>query len=47
MTEDVFDKVAIIGIGLLGSSIAHATHAYGGADQVALEHLERQRVGQW
>lgn len=36
MSEDVFDKIAIIGIGLLGSSIAHATHAYGGADQVAL-----------
>lgn len=36
MSDDVFDKIAIIGIGLLGSSIAHATHAYGGAAQVAL-----------
>ncbi|MEO1553184.1 MAG: prephenate/arogenate dehydrogenase family protein [Pseudomonadota bacterium] len=36
MTDAVFDKIAIIGIGLLGSSIAHATHAYGGAEQVAL-----------
>ena len=36
MSDVVFDKIAIIGIGLLGSSIAHATHAYGGAKQVAL-----------
>lgn len=36
MSEDAFDKLAIIGIGLLGSSIAHATHAYGGANNVAL-----------
>ena len=36
MSQDVFDKIAIIGIGLLGSSIAHATHAYGGASEVAL-----------
>jgi cyclohexadieny/prephenate dehydrogenase len=36
MTEAVFDKVAIIGIGLLGSSIARAVNAYGGADQVDL-----------
>nr|WP_070960914.1 prephenate/arogenate dehydrogenase family protein [Hyphomonas sp. Mor2] len=31
-----FDKLAILGIGLLGSSIAHAVKAYGGAKQVAL-----------
>ena len=36
MSEDVFDKIAIIGIGLLGSSIAHAANAYGGAAKVAL-----------
>ncbi|MEM7327113.1 MAG: prephenate/arogenate dehydrogenase family protein [Pseudomonadota bacterium] len=36
MTDSVFDKVAIIGIGLLGSSIAHATHAFGGAERVSL-----------
>lgn len=36
MSEDVFDTIAIIGIGLLGASIAHATHAYGGASEVAL-----------
>lgn len=36
MTAPVFEKLAIIGIGLLGSSIAHAVRAYGGADQVAL-----------
>ncbi|MEL7539464.1 MAG: prephenate/arogenate dehydrogenase family protein [Pseudomonadota bacterium] len=39
MSDEVFDKIAIIGIGLLGSSIAHATHAYGGAGQVALWDL--------
>ena len=36
MTAPVFDKLAIVGIGLLGSSIAHAVRAYGGAHQVAL-----------
>lgn len=36
MSETVFNKIAIIGIGLLGSSIAHATKAYGGAQQIAL-----------
>lgn len=36
MTRDVFDKVAIIGIGLLGGSIAHAVKAYGGASSVSL-----------
>ena len=36
MSDVVFDKIAIIGIGLLGSSIAHAAHAYGGAEHVAL-----------
>ncbi len=32
----VFNQIAIIGIGLLGSSIAHAVKAYGGADRAAL-----------
>ena len=36
MSTAAFDKVAIIGIGLLGSSIAHAIQAYGGAKAVAL-----------
>ncbi|MEL6416121.1 MAG: prephenate/arogenate dehydrogenase family protein [Pseudomonadota bacterium] len=36
MSDTAFDKVAIIGIGLLGSSIAHAVKAYGGAGTVAL-----------
>lgn len=36
MSDAVFNKVAIIGIGLLGSSIAHAVTAYGGANKVAL-----------
>lgn len=36
MTQPGFDKVTIIGIGLLGSSIAHAIKAYGGASEVAL-----------
>ena len=36
MNDPVFDKLAIIGIGLLGSSIAHAVQAYGGAKTVAL-----------
>ncbi|MEL6860949.1 MAG: prephenate/arogenate dehydrogenase family protein [Pseudomonadota bacterium] len=39
MTAPVFDKIAILGIGLLGSSIAHAVRAYGGADEVALWDL--------
>ncbi|MEM6534867.1 MAG: prephenate/arogenate dehydrogenase family protein [Pseudomonadota bacterium] len=34
--KPVFDKIAIIGVGLLGSSIAHAVKAYGGARHVAL-----------
>jgi cyclohexadieny/prephenate dehydrogenase len=35
MTEPVFDKIAIIGIGLLGSSVAHAAIAYGAAAEVS------------
>ncbi len=48
MSDDVFDNIAIIGIGLLGSSIAHAVTAYGGARQVALWDASddvRQRAG--
>jgi cyclohexadieny/prephenate dehydrogenase len=36
MRETSFDTVAIIGIGLLGASIAHAVNAYGGAAQINL-----------
>jgi len=36
MATAAFDKLAILGIGLLGSSIAHAVKAYGGAKTVAL-----------
>jgi len=36
MSDAAFDKIAILGIGLLGSSIAHAVNAYGGAKHVAL-----------
>lgn len=36
MTDTPFDKLAILGIGLLGSSIAHAVKVYGGANSVAL-----------
>ena len=36
MPDHAFDKLAILGIGLLGSSIAHAVRAYGGASEVAL-----------
>ena len=36
MTTFSFQKVAIIGIGLLGSSIAHALRAYGEAEEIAL-----------
>ena len=36
MSDAHFDKVAIIGIGLLGSSIAHAINVYGGAASVEL-----------
>ncbi|MEO1643205.1 MAG: prephenate/arogenate dehydrogenase family protein [Pseudomonadota bacterium] len=32
----MFDKLALIGIGLLGASIAHAVKAYGGAGEVSL-----------
>lgn len=36
MSDAVFDKIAIIGVGLLGASIAHAVKAYGGANSVHL-----------
>ena len=36
MTAESFDRLAIIGVGLLGASLAHAVKAYGGADSVAL-----------
>lgn len=36
MTAAGFNKLAILGIGLLGSSIAHAVNAYGGAETVSL-----------
>ena len=36
MTDPEFKHIAIIGIGLLGSSIAHAVKAYGGASKVSM-----------
>ncbi len=36
MSDTRFDKLAILGIGLLGSSIAHAVKAFGGAERVAV-----------
>ena len=36
MTEGRFERVAIIGVGLLGASLAHAIDKYGGADSVSL-----------
>ncbi len=36
MSDSVFETVAIIGVGLLGSSIAHAVKVYGGATTVHL-----------
>ena len=39
MSDPEFKHVAIIGIGLLGSSIAHAVAAYGGAEQVSMWDL--------
>ena len=36
MSDAPFDKLAILGIGLLGSSIAHAVKTYGGAERLAL-----------
>ena len=36
MTDPEFKHIAIIGIGLLGSSIAHAVTAYGGAERVSM-----------
>ena len=36
MTDPEFKHVAIIGIGLLGSSIAHAVTTYGGAQRVTM-----------
>ncbi|MDJ0921108.1 MAG: prephenate/arogenate dehydrogenase family protein [Henriciella sp.] len=35
MTAPVFDKIAIIGVGLLGASIAHAATAYEAAQRIA------------
>jgi cyclohexadieny/prephenate dehydrogenase len=48
MASAEFDKLAILGIGLLGSSIAHAVKAYGGAKTVVLwDHADdvRHRAG--
>lgn len=36
MADPEFKQIAIIGIGLLGSSIAHAVNAYGGAEKVSM-----------
>ena len=36
MADPEFKQIAIIGIGLLGSSIAHAVNAYGGAEEVSM-----------
>lgn len=36
MSAPIFNKIAILGIGLLGSSVAHAVRAYGGAEACAL-----------
>ena len=40
MADPLFNKIAIIGIGLLGSSIAHAVKAYGGAGEVNLWDID-------
>lgn len=40
MTDSHFERVAIIGLGLLGASLAHAIDAYGGADSVSLYDLD-------
>lgn len=42
MVTAAFDKLAILGIGLLGSSIAHAVKAYGGAKTVAMWDASEQ-----
>ncbi len=36
MSDTLFNRLAVIGIGLLGSSIGHAVKTYGGADEIAL-----------
>ncbi|WP_370232976.1 prephenate/arogenate dehydrogenase family protein [Hyphomonas sp.] len=47
MTNPVFEKIAIIGAGLIGASIARATRAYGAAETVSLHDADldvRQRA---
>ena len=36
LEQPVFKSIAVIGIGLIGSSIAHAARAYGAAGRVCL-----------
>ncbi|HAY07448.1 MAG TPA: prephenate/arogenate dehydrogenase family protein, partial [Hyphomonas sp.] len=36
MTDPVFPRIAIIGAGLIGSSIARAAREYGAAGEIAL-----------
>lgn len=45
MSAVIFDKIAILGIGLLGSSIAHAVRAFGGAETVALWDISEEVRG--
>lgn len=40
MTDTHFERVAIIGLGLLGASLAHAIDTYGGAGSVSLYDLD-------
>lgn len=40
MSAPVFNKTAILGIGLLGSSIAHAVRAFGGAETVDMWDID-------
>lgn len=40
MTDIHFERVAIIGLGLLGASLAHAIDAYGGAASVSLHDAD-------
>ena len=42
MTQTIFDRIAILGVGLLGSSLAHAVRAYGGAKDIHLFDADKE-----
>ena len=45
MTKPLFDRIAIIGLGLIGSSIARAARAQGAVREIVATARSPQKIG--